>query len=122
MIAPNMLQRFSLRVANGTHALVALDDCAYYEPQAIPDDRAFRGHGFLKGYGPVLVRTWTMDDNAVRELPPAAATDTTTPAFGASPEEKVRAFLVANPGATQRAAAEATGVSLGKVNAIIKGL
>jgi hypothetical protein len=121
MIAPNMLQRFSLRVANGTHAQVALDDCAYYEPQSIPDDRAFRGHGFLKGYGPVLIRTWTMDDNAVRELP-AAAVDTATPAFGASPEDKVRAFLTANPGATQRATAEATGVSLGKVNAIIKSL
>ncbi|MFF7130375.1 hypothetical protein [Streptomyces sp. NPDC008240] len=120
MIAPNMLQRFSLRVANGTHALVALDDCAYYEPQSIPDDRAFRGHGYLKGYGPVLIRTWTMDDQAVKALP-AAAVESGTPAFGASPEDRVRAYRAANPGASQRAVADATGVSLGKVNGILKG-
>lgn len=121
MIAPNMLQRFSLRVANGTHALVALDDCAYYEPQSIPDDRSFRGHGYLKGYGPSLIRTWTMDDAAVKELP-AAPADTATFAFGASAEDKVRAYRAANPGASQRAVADATGVSLGKVNGILKSL
>lgn len=119
MIAPNMLQRFSLRVANGTHAQVALDDCAYYEPQSIPDDRAFRGHGYLKDYGPTLIRTWTMDDAAVKALP---ANVSEGPAFGASPEDRVRAHLAANPGASQRAVADATGVSLGKVNSIIKGL
>lgn len=96
LIAANMLQRFSLRVANGTHAQVALDDCAYYEPQQIPDDRSFRGHGYLKGYGPTLIRTWTMNDAAVKALPPRSA-PAATPAFGASDEDKVIRYLTANP-------------------------
>lgn len=121
MIAPNMLQRFSLRVANGTHAAVALDDCAYYEPQSIPDDRSFRGHGYLKGYGPTLIRTWTMDDAAVRELP-AGRIDTAAPAFGASPEDKVRAYLAANPRASDREVAAGTGVSRTSVQRARKAL
>lgn len=69
LIAPNLLTRFSLRVAGTTQAQVALDDCAHYAPQQIPEDRAHRGHGFLKGYGPRMIRTWTLDDDGVRALP-----------------------------------------------------
>ncbi|MCZ4103811.1 helix-turn-helix transcriptional regulator, partial [Streptomyces sp. H39-C1] len=29
----------------------------------------YRGHGYLKGYGPRMVRTWTLDDDGVRDLP-----------------------------------------------------
>lgn len=119
LIAANMLQRFSLRVANGTHALVALDDCAYYEPQQIPDDRSFRGHGYLKGYGPTLIRTWTMDDAAVKALPPRqrpaeAAT------FGASNYDKVLRYLTVNPGASKKQIADATNVPEGSVGRLRK--
>ncbi|THJ33640.1 hypothetical protein E7Y31_22105, partial [Candidatus Frankia alpina] len=50
-------------------ALVALDDCADYAPQQIPAGRHYRGHGYLKGHGPRLIRTWTLDDTAVQALP-----------------------------------------------------
>ncbi len=72
LIAPNLLTRFSLRVAGTTQAQVALDDCAHYAPQQIPADRAHRGHGYLKGYGPRMIRTWTLDDAGVSALPPKA--------------------------------------------------
>jgi MarR family len=79
MIAPNLLTRFSLRVATTTQSGVALDDCADYAPHQIPQGKEWRGHGYLKGYGPRLIRTWTLDDAGVRKLPanvwqgPAAA-------------------------------------------------
>lgn len=69
LIAPNLLTRFSLRVAGTTQAQVALDDCAHYAPHQIPEGREYRGHGYLKGYGPRLLRTWTLDDDGVRSLP-----------------------------------------------------
>lgn len=69
MIAPNLLTRFSLRVAGTTQAQVALDDCAHYAPHQIPEGREYRGHGYLKGYGPRLLRTWTLDDAGVLALP-----------------------------------------------------
>lgn len=69
LIAPNLLTRFSLRVAGTTQAQVALDDCAHYGPHQIPDGREYRGHGYLKGYGPRMIRTWTLDDDGVRSLP-----------------------------------------------------
>ena len=69
MIAPNLLTRFSLRVAGTTQAQVALDDCAHYAPHQIPEGREYRGHGYLKGYGPRLIRTWTLDDAGVPRLP-----------------------------------------------------
>jgi len=69
LIAPNLLTRFSLRVAGTTQAQVALDDCAHYAPQQIPTGKQWRGHGYLKGYGPRLIRTWTLDDDGVRSLP-----------------------------------------------------
>ncbi|MGK4909980.1 MarR family transcriptional regulator [Streptomyces albus] len=70
LIAPNLLTRFSLRVAGTTQAQVALDDCAHYAPHQIPEGREYRGHGYLKGYGPRMIRTWTLDDDGVRTLPP----------------------------------------------------
>jgi hypothetical protein len=69
LIAPNLLTRFSLRVAGTTQAQVALDDCAHYAPHQIPEGREWRGHGYLKGYGPRMIRTWTLDDIGVRALP-----------------------------------------------------
>ncbi|MFJ5017010.1 MarR family transcriptional regulator [Streptomyces griseoluteus] len=69
LIAPNLLTRFSLRVAGTTQAQVALDDCAHYAPHQIPEGREYRGHGYLKGYGPRMLRTWTLDDAGVRKLP-----------------------------------------------------
>ncbi|MCQ4046698.1 MarR family transcriptional regulator [Streptantibioticus rubrisoli] len=69
MIAPNLLTRFSLRVAGTTQAQVALDDCAHYAPNQIPEGKQWRGHGYLKGYGPRMIRTWTLDDDGVRSLP-----------------------------------------------------
>ncbi|MFD9491172.1 ATP-binding protein [Streptomyces sp. NPDC060005] len=69
LIAPNLLTRFSLRVAGTTQAQVALDDCAHYAPHQIPEGREYRGHGYLKGYGPRMLRTWTLDDTGVRTLP-----------------------------------------------------
>lgn len=70
LIAPNLLTRFSLRVASTVQAQVALDDCAHYAPNQIPEGREYRGHGYLKGYGPRLIRTWTLDDAGVRKLKP----------------------------------------------------
>lgn len=70
LIAPNLLTRFSLRVAGTTQAQVALDDCAHYAPHQIPQGKEWRGHGYLKGYGPRMIRTWTLDDAGVLALPP----------------------------------------------------
>jgi S-DNA-T family DNA segregation ATPase FtsK/SpoIIIE len=69
LIAPNLLTRFSLRVADQQEAQTALDDCADYAPHKIPPDRSYRGHGYLKGYGSRLIRTWTLDDDGIRRLP-----------------------------------------------------
>ncbi|MFD5784079.1 helix-turn-helix domain-containing protein [Streptomyces sp. NPDC126933] len=69
LIAPNLLTRFSLRVAGTTQAQVALDDCANYAPHQIPQGKEWRGHGYLKGYGPRMIRTWTLDDAGIKALP-----------------------------------------------------
>lgn len=69
LVAPNLLTRFSLRVAGTTQSQVALDDCAHYAPHQIPEGKEWRGHGYLKGYGPRIIRTWTLDDAGVRKLP-----------------------------------------------------
>lgn len=68
-IAANVDARFALRVKNLTHATVALDDDADYGPHLIPATKEMRGHGYLGGHGPHLIRTWTMDDDAVKALP-----------------------------------------------------
>jgi S-DNA-T family DNA segregation ATPase FtsK/SpoIIIE len=68
-IAANTDARFALRVKNLTHAQVALDDDADYGPHLIPATKEMRGHGYLAGYGAHLIRTWTMNDDAVKALP-----------------------------------------------------
>lgn len=117
-MAGNLLQRFSLRVATEQEARTALDDCAHYGPQSIPDDRAMRGHGYLKGFGPSLVRTHTMDDPAVRRLPVSIWRG----ASEATPAERVAGFLAANPGASHAAIAAGTGIPKGSVSAVLKRL
>ena len=68
-ITANTDARFCLRVKNLTHAMVALDDDADYGPHLIPATKDHRGHGYLAGYGPRLIRVWTMTDPQVRALP-----------------------------------------------------
>lgn len=112
LIAPNMLQRFSLRVADEQEARTALDDCAYYGPNLIPDHRDMRGHGYLKGFGPSLIRAWTMDDAAVRSLEPKMWSGPEVPVegSGASNEDKVIRFFTENPFVSGREAAKMLGV------------
>lgn len=110
LIAPNMLQRFSLRVADEQEARTALDDCAHYAPNLIPDDRSMRGHGYLKGFGPSLIQTWTMNDDAVKSLP-RKVWSSEAPQGGASDSDKVARYFLANPGASNRTAAAALGFS-----------
>lgn len=116
-MAGNMLNRFSLRVASEQEARTALDDCSHYGPQSIPNDRSMRGHGYLKGFGPNLIRTWTMFDHDVRALPvkiwkgPAEAT----------PAEMVAEYMDANPGTSGRAAAKALGMSEATFRRALKG-
>lgn len=69
LIAPNLLTRFSLRVADAQEAQTALDDCAEYQPQKIDRGKEWRGHGYLKDYGPRIIRTWTLNDAGVKSLP-----------------------------------------------------
>lgn len=69
LIAPNLLTRFCLRVADAQEAQTALDDCADYQPQKIDRGKEWRGHGYLKDYGPRMIRTWTLGNEGVRALP-----------------------------------------------------
>ncbi|WP_425829619.1 ATP-binding protein [Streptomyces fractus] len=140
LIAPNLLTRFSLRVAGTTQAQVALDDCAHYAPHQIPDGREYRGHGYLKGYGPRMLRTWTLDDTGVRALPksiwsPEQATEESAPR---TPLRLVKDIAAAPAGAatnrdkvldavqagarTAKAVADATGLNKGTVSREIKAL
>jgi len=117
MMAGNFLNRFSLRVATEQEARTALDDCAHYEPNKISDDRAMRGHGYWKGYGSALIRTWTMDDAAVRRLPVSVWT-------GGSEESldtRAKRYLAANPDSSQRAVAAALGVPESTLRKALKG-
>lgn len=114
LIAPNMLQRFSLRVADEQEARTALDDCAHYAPNLIPDDRSMRGHGYLKGYGPSLIRAWTMDDDAVRALP-RKIWGSKTPQGGATDADKVARYFLANPDSSVRKAEAELGFSARKI-------
>lgn len=135
-MAGNLLQRFALRVATENEARTALDDCAHYGPQSIPDDRAMRGHGYLKGYGPALLRTWTMDDAAVRSLPVSvwsgeldeqrAAAESETlrraaeAAVAGTPLERVAAVLLSKPDATKREVAALANVPEGSAGHYMK--
>ncbi|MDH6219603.1 ATP-binding protein [Streptomyces pseudovenezuelae] len=138
LIAPNLLTRFSLRVAGTTQAQVALDDCAHYAPHQIPDGREYRGHGYLKGYGPRMLRTWTLDDAGVRALPKSIWTpdrtsggqsaralhlvkDTPASSGAASNRDKVLA-AVQSGARTAKDVADATGLNKGTVSREIKTL
>lgn len=94
MIAPNLLTRFSLRVATTTQSSVALDDCADYAPHQIPQGKEWRGHGYLKGYGPRLIRTWALDDDGVRDLPKSVWHGSASPAETEAPAERPALRLV----------------------------
>lgn len=125
IVAGNMLNRFSLRVASGQEARTALDDCAYYEPEKIPAGDDMKGHGYLKGYGPSLIRTWTMDNEAVRALPPklTGVPGVRQAAPGrASREDLVSRYLLENPGASKRTVAEALDIPEGSVGRIIQAV
>ncbi|MFE2503255.1 P-loop NTPase family protein [Streptomyces rubiginosohelvolus] len=138
LIAPNLLTRFSLRVAGTTQAQVALDDCAHYAPHQIPDGREYRGHGYLKGYGPRMLRTWTLDDTGVRNLPksiwtpgnpttgqaapaPLRLVKNTAPSGIASNRDKVLGAVQAGS-RTAKEVADATGLNKGTVSREIKAL
>ncbi|NEB81203.1 ATP-binding protein [Streptomyces sp. SID14478] len=138
LIAPNLLTRFSLRVAGTTQAQVALDDCAHYAPHQIPEGREYRGHGYLKGYGPRMLRTWTLDDAGVRTLPksiwapgppapvgeapaPLRLVKNTDPSGIASNRDKVLG-AVQGGSRTAKEVADATGLNKGTVSREIKAL
>ncbi len=114
LIAPNMLQRFSLRVADEQEARTALDDCAHYAPNLIPDDRSMRGHGYLKGFGPSLIQAWTMDDEAVKSLP-RKVWGSQTPQGATTDADKVARYFMANPKSSVRAAEAELGFSARKI-------
>ncbi|MGQ4328811.1 ATP-binding protein [Streptomyces hayashii] len=138
LIAPNLLTRFSLRVAGTTQAQVALDDCAHYAPHQIPEGREYRGHGYLKGYGPRLLRTWTLDDAGVRKLPKSIWTpdqssggqstrplhlvkESATPSGALSNRDKVLAAVQAGA-RTAKDVADRTGLNKGTVSREIRAL
>jgi hypothetical protein len=111
MVAPNMLQRFSLRVADEQEARTALDDCAHYAPNLIPDGKDMRGHGYLKGYGPSLIQTWTMTDEDVRALPRKVWGTGGVKASGVGDGDKVARFFLERPDSSVRAASKALGIT-----------
>lgn len=139
LIAPNLLTRFSLRVAGTTQSQVALDDCAHYAPHQIPESKAFRGHGYLKGYGPRMVRTWTLDDSGVKQLPakhwkstapaevPAPAAEADRPglrlvkAEALTNRDKVLA-AIRDGARTGREVTDRTGLNKGTVSREVKAL
>ncbi|MFG2756801.1 ATP-binding protein [Streptomyces wuyuanensis] len=138
LIAPNLLTRFSLRVAGTTQAQVALDDCAHYAPHQIPEGREYRGHGYLKGYGPRMLRTWTLDDAGVRALPKSIWTpgqttggrssrplhlvkETAAPSGALSNRDKVLAAVQSGAG-TAKEVADRTGLNKGTVSREIRAL
>jgi S-DNA-T family DNA segregation ATPase FtsK/SpoIIIE len=147
MIAPNLLTRMSLRVAGTTQAQVALDDCASYAPHQIPDSREYRGHGYLRGYGPRLIRTWTLDDDGVRQLPksvwhpeaPALPQQATAPTLtlvkaetpaapapvapAAAPTNRDRVLAAIETGSrTQADIVAVTGINKGSVSKAVRAL
>lgn len=67
-IDANADYRFSLRVAKEAHSRIALDTDSDYGPHLIPAGEANRGHGYLGGHGPNLIRTWTVNDDMVKNL------------------------------------------------------
>ncbi|QBZ73564.1 FtsK-like DNA translocase [Streptomyces phage Mischief19] len=120
-MAGNLLQRFSLRVATENEARTALDDCAHYGPQSIPDDRSMRGHGYLKGYGPSLLRTFTIDDDGVRTLPKRVWSGAAEHEAGLPLADRAARYLLENPGASERKMAEALDVPRATLQRALKG-
>lgn len=57
--------RFSLRVSKPGHATVALGDDADYGPHLLTAHPRNRGFGYLGGYGPSLIQTWTVTDEMI---------------------------------------------------------
>lgn len=60
--------RFSLRVSKPGHAGVALGDDADYGPHLLTAHDRNRGFGYLGGYGPSLIQTWTVTDEMIALL------------------------------------------------------
>lgn len=126
LIAPNLLTRFCLRVADQQEAMTALDDCADYLPQKIDRAKSYRGHGFLKDYGPRLIRTWTLSNEGVHALPSKiwhaeTATTTEVPAPAAALRlVKEDDFLIAPPVQAAAADASAPPTNREKVEAAIR--
>lgn len=145
LIAPNLLTRFSLRVADAQEAQTALDDCADYAPHKIERGKEWRGHGYLKDYGPRIIRTWTLDDPGVKALPvkvwrgaanvpaeqPAglrlvkaeAAAEVPVPRPAAPVTNRDRVLDVVREGArTGRDITDRTGLNKGTVSKLVKSL
>ncbi|WP_319602212.1 FtsK/SpoIIIE domain-containing protein [Streptomyces sp. DE06-01C] len=110
LIAPNLLTRFSLRVADAQEAQTALDDCADYQPQKIERGKEWRGHGYLKDFGPRIIRTWTLDDAGVKALPVKVWSGSGTSTAGvpaAQPEAKQPALRLVKDAAAATTSAVA---------------
>jgi len=123
LIAPNLLQRFSLRVADEQEARTALDDCAHYGPNLIPDDRSMRGHGYLKGFGPTLIRTWTLDDAAVRSQDVRKWTSTgAASSAGTTDADRLARYFSVHPEASGRAASRELNIPEATVRRLRKTL
>jgi S-DNA-T family DNA segregation ATPase FtsK/SpoIIIE len=141
LIAPNLLTRFSLRVADAQEAQTALDDCADYAPHKIERGKEWRGHGYLKDYGPRIIRTWTLDDPGVKALPrriwrgaahvsaerPAglrlvkAEAAVPAPAGPVTNRDRVLAAVVEGA-RTVRDISDRTGINKGTVSKVVKAL
>lgn len=116
-MAGNFLNRFALRVASEKESRTALDDCAHYEPHKISEKREMRGHGYWKGYGPALIRTWTLTDADVRRLPVSIWQGGTEQPVA----QRAMAYMAANPTASNRAVAAAIGVPESTLRKSLKG-
>jgi S-DNA-T family DNA segregation ATPase FtsK/SpoIIIE len=68
LIDANADYRFCLRVGKPKHSEVALGADADYGPHLIPPGDRMRGHGYLGGHGPNLIRPWTVTDEMLAEM------------------------------------------------------
>lgn len=65
MIDVNADYRLCLRLSKAEQSKVALAEDADYGPHLIPAGPAMRGHAYLGGHGPTLIRTWTVTDEMI---------------------------------------------------------
>lgn len=65
MIDVNADYRVCLRLSKAEQSKVALAEDADYGPHLIPAGPAMRGHAYLGGHGPTLIRTWTVTDEMI---------------------------------------------------------